>query len=234
MRRAQVAILLLLLLVASQSLSSVKKSRSGICHPEGSSYYQQTKNFTRYSSIDECLASGGRLPKNHVTAQAMINSDMAYARKHFGSGWNDSDNDCQNTRAELLIKQSIRLVSFTSANGCTVAQGAWRSYFTGKLYTKAPQVDIDHVVPLYWAWHHGAATWSKAERRRFANDNANLIVVEARLNRQKGAKGIDQWLPPSARCQYVLRFLRVVLGYKLQVTDKENSKFKSIRARECS
>lgn len=41
----------------------VKKSNSGICHKPGSTYYQQTKNFTPYKTLEECLKSGGRLPK---------------------------------------------------------------------------------------------------------------------------------------------------------------------------
>ena len=41
----------------------VKKSNSGICHKPGSTYYQQTKNFTPYKTLDDCLKSGGRLPK---------------------------------------------------------------------------------------------------------------------------------------------------------------------------
>jgi hypothetical protein len=41
----------------------VKMSKSGICHTPGSTYYQQTKNFTPYKTLDECLKSGGRLPK---------------------------------------------------------------------------------------------------------------------------------------------------------------------------
>lgn len=41
----------------------VKKSTSGICHAPGTTYYARTKNFTAYNSLDECLSSGGRLPK---------------------------------------------------------------------------------------------------------------------------------------------------------------------------
>lgn len=41
----------------------VKKSSTGICHEVGSTYYNQTKNFTSYESIKDCLNSGGRLPK---------------------------------------------------------------------------------------------------------------------------------------------------------------------------
>jgi endonuclease YncB( thermonuclease family) len=41
----------------------VKKSTTGICHAPGTTYYAKTKTFTSFSSIDACLASGGRLPK---------------------------------------------------------------------------------------------------------------------------------------------------------------------------
>ena len=42
---------------------SVKKSSTGICHQKGSEYYEKTKNFTSYDSINDCVSSGGRLPK---------------------------------------------------------------------------------------------------------------------------------------------------------------------------
>jgi PBP1b-binding outer membrane lipoprotein LpoB len=48
---------------ANNSSPTVKKSDTGICHEEGTNYYKNTKNFTPYSSLDECLNSGGRLPK---------------------------------------------------------------------------------------------------------------------------------------------------------------------------
>ncbi len=41
----------------------VKMSKSGICHKPGSTYYQQTKNFTPLKILDECLKPGGRIPK---------------------------------------------------------------------------------------------------------------------------------------------------------------------------
>ena len=45
----------------------VKKSNSSICHEKGVSvYYEKTNNFTSFSSIEDCLASGGRLPKQKL------------------------------------------------------------------------------------------------------------------------------------------------------------------------
>ena len=50
--------------VFAQSDPPVKMSSSGICHEKGkSSYYNQTKKFTAYKTIDECVKAGGKAPK---------------------------------------------------------------------------------------------------------------------------------------------------------------------------
>lgn len=41
----------------------VKMSNSGICHAPGSTYYEQTKRFTTFKTLQECLNAGGRIPK---------------------------------------------------------------------------------------------------------------------------------------------------------------------------
>lgn len=47
---------------------AVKKSESGICHATDSRYYKRTKNFVAFDTLDACLESGGRLPKNYVAS----------------------------------------------------------------------------------------------------------------------------------------------------------------------
>ena len=42
---------------------SIKKSTTGICHEKGTLFYKNTKNITAYTSISDCINSGGRLPK---------------------------------------------------------------------------------------------------------------------------------------------------------------------------
>jgi len=37
----------------------VKMSKSGICHERGGTYYEQTKNYTAYNTLEECLRAGG-------------------------------------------------------------------------------------------------------------------------------------------------------------------------------
>lgn len=43
----------------------IKLSKSHICHAPDSPSYIQTKNFTPYATLDECLAAGGRLPAHY-------------------------------------------------------------------------------------------------------------------------------------------------------------------------
>ncbi|WP_067222775.1 HNH endonuclease family protein [Marinomonas gallaica] len=94
--------------------------------------------------------------------------------------------------------------------------GRWISMYSGEVIFDASKLDIDHVVPLKWAWEHGAMFWSKAKRKEFANAPVNLVAVEASLYRQKGAKGLDEWLPPKNQEQYKARFQRVALKYGLK------------------
>ena len=65
--------LLLMCAIALAAEPPVKKSRNGICHPKGSTYYSRTKYYEPYDSrtkyyepydsMQACLDSGGRAPK---------------------------------------------------------------------------------------------------------------------------------------------------------------------------
>lgn len=238
------AVLVSALLVATSPgllADLVKKTKSGICHPPASSYYDRTKNYQPFDSVESCLTAGGRLPKNmgghqadRKSASVMIASnDIGYERSKFGHGWDDSDGDCQDSRAEALIAQSSTTVRFADERRCRVVTGRWISPFTGKVIQNASDIDIDHVVPLKWAWDHGASTWSRAKREKFANDPVNLWSVELSLNRQKGAMGPEEWLPPAGRCQYVSRFVRITKIYGLQPSEPQEIKYKEQLADYC-
>ena len=56
---------LLLFLISCDNIQNpnVKKSSSDICHEKGSQYYKQTKKYESFNTIEDCLNSGGRLPR---------------------------------------------------------------------------------------------------------------------------------------------------------------------------
>lgn len=209
-----------LLFSGSPHAKVIKKSSSDLCHSPQSSWYERTKTYQAFDSLTNCLESGGRLPSG-VSLASSTNipkpsaDQQDYERSAFGHGWDDADGDCQDSRAEALINTSSTPVRFADADRCRVVTGRWISPFTGNVVQNSSEIDIDHVVPLRWAWEHGAAEWTQSQREEFANDLRNLWPVELSLNRSKGARGPDEWLPPSGKCQYIARFLRLMKIYDL-------------------
>lgn len=152
------------------------------------------------------------------------------------SHWIDEDRDCQNTRAEILIGASQVPVKFRNEKKCSVVSGQWHDPFSGKTWTDARDIDIDHV-PLKWAHARGGDRWPKALKRKFANDPANLLPVRDRLNQAKGDRGSSEWMPPNQafRCEYLNRFNEVVIEYKLQPIQSEKRIMDiSIRIESCN
>jgi hypothetical protein len=212
----------------------VKMSSSGICHTQASAWYGRTKNFTAFSNLETCLAKGGRLPKavSTTTQVSSASSSSTYNRtRDFGS-WLDEDGDCMNTRHELLASLSTGPIT---TSGCRVIHGRWNDPYTGLIFTESSQLDIDHIVPLKWAWDHGADKWSQKQRLSFANDERNLLAVKASANRAKSADGPLDWLPPNQdyQCEYVLRFKRLALTWKLEFGDQERQNIDALQNRLC-
>lgn len=107
-------------------------------------------------------------------------------------------------------------------DGCRVVSGRWYPY-TGKTFTASKPLEIDHIVPLAWAWDHGADEWTNQRRRAFALDTRNLPPADAGLNRSKGSDGPLYWLPPNAGywCEHVLRFRRIDRVWDLELLAEE-------------
>jgi hypothetical protein len=64
MKKLILALILTTTAAAAEEAKPVKLSENGICHTESSTHYNRTKNYTAYDTLDECLAAGGRLPRN--------------------------------------------------------------------------------------------------------------------------------------------------------------------------
>lgn len=223
-----ITLTVLILFSFISSAAVVKQSASGICHDQQSPHYDRTKNFKSFDSLNDCLKSGGRLPANYKKSAA---SSSTYSRKVF-QHWIDENKNCLNTRHELLKSQSTGPVTM-DASGCRVVRGRWNDPYTGQIFYDGYKVDVDHLVPLKWAWEHGADVWSHEKRRNFANDERNLFIVSASANRSKGAKGPAEWLPTNEKfhCQYVTRYLRVLIIYKFP--EKVRNEIKNLKSNVC-
>lgn len=239
MRFLTITLCLLICVSASSASAVTKLSSSGICHDEASPWFGKMKVFTEFQDLASCLQVG-RLPKLKdvpavsPAATPVSPTGLPYDRRLYGD-WVDLDDDCMNTRHEILNTLSTGATA-TAKNGCTVQHGRWIDPYTNQIFTNPKLLDIDHMVPLAWAHAHGAADWTTQARVSFANDPVNLFAVEASVNREKGAKGPLEWLPPnrSYHCEYVTRFHRLVLRFGLTYAEGEAEAMDRLRAKVCS
>lgn len=159
-----------------------------------------------------------------------------YSRAQFG-GWIDADDDCANTRAEVLRAESTKAVVANAS--CTVKTGGWTSKYDGKRFTAATYLDIDHLVPLKEAWTSGADAWSARKRAAYANDlgyGASLIAVSVHANRAKSDQEPTTWLPAATgyRCAYLRNWIGVKYRWGLAVDPAERTALSRGLAKYCT
>jgi hypothetical protein len=154
-----------------------------------------------------------------------------YRRSAFGEAWDDNNdaplghNGCD-TRDDIL-NRDLADKTYVSIKRCpdAVATGTLHDPYTNTTIAfqrgakVGESVQIDHIVPLAYAWDMGAAGWPDAERLRFANDPANLLAVQGQANQDKGDLPPAGWMPPNKAfgCQYAMQFIAVLRGYSLPV-----------------
>lgn len=156
-----------------------------------------------------------------------------YLRAAFGQAWDDDNgapgghNGCD-TRNDILDRDLIGK-TYVSTKRCprAVAGGTLRDPYTNATvaFVRGNQVgasvQIDHLVPLAFAWDMGARDWTDDMRTRFANDPANLLAVVGEANQDKADQPPGTWMPPNTAfwCQYAIQFIAVLRGYDLPVDE---------------
>lgn len=162
-----------------------------------------------------------------------------YDRDKFGPAWTDAvsvaggRNGCD-TRNDIL-QRDLTSKSYRNGSRCVVVEGRLIDPYTRQMIkfekSRAWYVQIDHMVPLSYAWQMGASRWTEDKRRNFANDPLNLLAVDGPTNMSKSDSGPASWLPPnrSYRCAYSLRFAKVAIAYNMPVTPAD----KQVMLRQC-
>ena len=170
------------------------------------------------------------IPPSASTIILQISIAPANVRPPYSRGdwrhWIDADDDCEDTRQEVLLSESTLGTEFKDSRKCEVATGSWTDPYTGEVFTNPRDLDIDHMVPLVNAHRSGGHAWDDQRKRDYANDLAydgHLVAVSASANRSKGGKGPDEWRPPNGAywCQYALDWITVKSEWELSATQKE-------------
>lgn len=194
-----------------------------------SSSVQQTAVYTAEADVPtvapgvDVLAGVARVPTRLRSGD--------YRRAAFGEAWTDDNtapgghNGCD-TRNDILERDLIDK-TYVAISRCpaAVATGVLRDPYTSQTisFVRGAQtgaaVQIEHIVPLAYAWDQGARHWTDEMRVRFANDPANLVAVDGPTNQDKGDAEPALWMPPNRafHCQYAVQFVAVLRGYGLPV-----------------
>jgi len=154
-----------------------------------------------------------------------------YYREAFGQAWYDQDRNGCDTRNDILRRDLTQTVIKEGTGGCKVLSGVLEDVYTGTTVNfvsgkdTSVLVQIDHVVPLSWAWRHGAESWSEDDLRAFANDPLNLLASVGSVNQSKSDSGPGEWMPPSAaaHCFYAQRYIAVLAKWRLGVEPADRS-----------
>jgi hypothetical protein len=162
-------------------------------------------------------------------------------RKHYGT-WirGIQDGQCYNTRARVLIRDSVQPVEVRDHNSCVIDTGAWYDEYSGQWVYRASELQIDHVVPVKVSYDLGGFNWSQQKRCMYFNylgTREHLIPIGLTENARKGARSPDLYMPANKQfwCSYLKSWLKIKLVWGLPLLPNEAMSIQeTIRERKCS
>lgn len=157
-------------------------------------------------------------------------TDQPYDRKSQFGSWADTDGNGCDARNDIL-NRDMTDVKQGKVSGCPfgVLSGTLSDPYTGKTieFTRGAQtsaaVQVDHMIPLKYAWEHGAWEWTQEQRVQYANDPDVLIASDGPANMAKGAKGPADWMPENVayQCDYAKHWVKVAKKYDLTISAED-------------
>lgn len=187
--------------------------------------------------LDRGLSGNLRFDVNAIEALLeQINAPAAspagaYDRDAFGQRWADVDRNGCDQRNDVLTRDLVDETFKVGTRDCAVLTGTLNDPYTGSIIsfrrgeTTSTAVQIDHLIPLAYAFRHGAGNWTPAQRETFANDLDNLAAVDGPTNASKSDQGPAEWMPPAAsyHCTYLTRFVFVTHRYQLAIPAEDRA-----------
>ena len=135
------------------------------------------------------------------------------------------------TAVKTVISPTYDRASFVSASFWTKTrklivrrdkiEDQWICKYSGTIITNQTDIDVDHIIPLKYAWLHGASKWTFDKRKEFAVDPENLISVTEHENRSKGDDGLILYLPLNNKAFYVTQWKTMAEKYGIKLTRVE-------------
>ena len=154
-----VAIVFVVVLFTKTTPNNFSTKKSTVSSPtstSASASASQSVNSTTSSNASSSIP----------TVKIGDSQNVDYSRSDFGTAWADVNKNNCDTRDDILARD---LKNIQKEDFCRVKSGVLDDPYTGTqiTYTRGRSlVDIDHVVPLSYAYEHGAASWTSRVLRR--------------------------------------------------------------------
>jgi hypothetical protein len=177
--------------------------------------------------IDGCVETS---PRNQFRSRVFNTPrDMElYYLKEDWEYWQNAGG-CQTVRTAVLADTSKVPVTWTNPHQCEIREGLWIDEYTGEEFTRAAQLEIDHIIPPLYANATNGYQWDFGKRVAFANDPFNLIPVGRDTYRKKRQRGIASWEPREEfRCDYAQAWKQVSEKYDLDLFARDTSRMNKI------
>ena len=153
-----------------------------LTHAQSNRLFNPSGHFSRSALACRCMRADERAIPASSRGSDRLRSRCRPTTADDWPQWADQDGDCQDTRQEVLIEESL-IAPALDARGCRVIAGRWRDEYTGAVYTDPDDVEIDHRVPLANAHRSGGWAWDRLRKRDYANDlldPEHLVAVRRR------------------------------------------------------
>jgi hypothetical protein len=136
---------------------------------------------------------------------------------------------CKTARTVVLENTSQAPVTWTNPRQCEIREGLWTDSYTGKQYTRAGELEVDHIVPPLYANAANGYQWNDQKRAQFSNDPLNLAPVARDTFRKKGQRSIGRWRPGNEfLCEYAQGWRDVAEKYDLDLFAQDKSRINTI------
>jgi len=179
--------------------------------------------------IDGCIPTVNR---NQFRSRALNRND--YNLYYLEEDWPDriAIQGCKTARTVVLENTSRAPVTWTNPRQCEIREGLWIDEYSGEEFTRAAQMEVDHVIPPIYANASNGYQWDDGKRAQFTNDPLNLIPVSRETSRKRRQRSIGEWQPREAfECEYATAWQALANTYDLNLFSRDSSRIKQIQER---
>lgn len=182
---------------------------------------------TYHCHIDGCVPTANRNSYRSRLFNNGADPELYYLKEDWPH-W-EVVSGCKTMRTVVLQNTSKVPVTWTNPRECEIREGLWIDEYTGEEFTRAAQLEVDHIIPPMYANTTNGYQWDLGKRTAFANDPFNLIPVSRDIHRRKSDRGIGGWRPREEfHCDYAQAWKQVSEKYDLDLLARDESRMNKI------